>query len=86
MVQRADRLADFITDSNPAPGEVVEVLCQDHIGTYTLPFLCSMTERGWINAATQLPIETDVIGWRLAALRVSRPDRRWEPHRPTNRG
>ena len=86
MVQRADRLANFNTDSDPAPDTMVQVLCQDHVGTYLLPFLCSMTDRGWVNAATFLPIQTDVIGWRLASLRTAHHNRRWEPHRPTNRG
>ena len=85
MVQHADRLADFITNSDPAPEITVEVLCQDHVGTYTLPFLCSMSEHGWVNAMTSQPIETKVVGWRVAALRT-RPNRRWEPRRPTNRG
>ena len=86
MVQHADRLADFITNRDPAPEIMVEALCQDHVGTYTLPFLCSLTERGWVNATTYLPIETDVVGWRVAASRTARPNRRWEPYRPTNRG
>lgn len=86
MVQRADRLADFITNSDPAPDAVVQVLCQDHVGTYVLPFLCSKAENAWINAETHLPIETDVVGWRLAAFRTARSNRRWEPYRPTNRG
>ena len=75
-------MAEFVTDGDPAPEIMVEVLCQDHVGTYTLPFLCLTTERGWINAKTLLPVETNVIGWRVAGLRAARPNRRWEPHRP----
>ena len=34
MVTRAERLQDFITDADPPVGSVVEVLCEDHVGTY----------------------------------------------------
>ena len=86
MVQRADRLADFITDADPAPETMVQVLCQDHVGTYTLPYPCLMSEGVWINAATRCPIEMAVVGWRTSPGTIVRPNRRWEPHRPTNRG
>jgi hypothetical protein len=43
---------------------LVEVLCEDHVGTYLLPFLCRRTPEGFRNARTGALIEGRVIGWR----------------------
>lgn len=64
MVPRAERFADFISDRQPAPDAKVELLCLDHVGTYVLPFRCLWTEEGWVNAATGLRLDADVVGWR----------------------
>jgi hypothetical protein len=64
MVTRNLRIADFIATGHPAPGAFVEILCEDHIGTYVLPFLCRFERDGWRNAATGEPIEITVLGWR----------------------
>ena len=40
MVTRNDRLAQFIVDRDAPDGLAVEALCQDHVGTYVLPFPC----------------------------------------------
>jgi hypothetical protein len=37
VVTRAERLRPFITDADPPIGSVVEVLCEDHVGTYRPP-------------------------------------------------
>jgi hypothetical protein len=39
-------------------------LCEDHVGTYVIPFLCQWTEGTWQNAKTRRRIEVAVIGWR----------------------
>jgi hypothetical protein len=52
MVTRAERLADFTTDADPASQALVEVLCEDHVGTYLLPFLCRRTPEGFRNEQT----------------------------------
>ncbi len=72
MPDRSSRLAQFNQDTNPDTGEAVQVLCEDHIGTYTLPFLCRRTPDAWINIMTAMPIETVVIGWRHAPQRKGR--------------
>jgi hypothetical protein len=66
MPDRPNRLAQFINDRLPSAEEAVQVLCEDHVGTYTLPFLCRWTTNAWINTATSAPIEADVVGWRPA--------------------
>ena len=38
MTRYATRAAQFVADREPSPGTRVQLLCVDHIGTYTLPF------------------------------------------------
>jgi hypothetical protein len=64
MVTRAERLRDFIIDADPPFASVVEVLCEDHVGTYLLRFLCRSTPEGLRNERTDELIEGRVIGWR----------------------
>ena len=64
MVTRAYRLSDFTTECHPAPDSLVEVLCEDHVGTYLLPFVCRSTGDGYRNAQTGELIEGTVVGWR----------------------
>jgi hypothetical protein len=64
MATRAERIADFISDRAPPDGEQVQLLCEDHAGTYVLPFLCLWSGAGWANASTKASIEADVLGWR----------------------
>ncbi len=52
MVTRTERLSDFTTDADPAPDSLVEVLCEDHVGTYLLPFLCRTTPDNFRNERT----------------------------------
>jgi len=52
MITRAERLADFTTDAGPALQALVEVHCEDHVGTYLLPFLCRLAPEGFRNART----------------------------------
>jgi hypothetical protein len=64
MVTRAERLAAFTTDADPASQALVEVLCEDHVGTYLLPFLCRHTPEGFRNERTGELIERRIVGWR----------------------
>jgi hypothetical protein len=68
MPARSRRLAQFIHETQPLADQVVEVLCEDHVGTYTLPFLCRWDRSEWINVVTSKPIEAEVVGWRPAPL------------------
>jgi hypothetical protein len=70
MVTRAERLANFTTDADPASQTLVEVLCEDHVGTYLLPFLCRLTPEGLRNERTGESIEGRVVGWREPKLKI----------------
>ncbi len=67
MTTREQRLGEFITDRDPPSDLAVQVLCEDHIGTYLLPFLCRRHEQSWRNMRTGEVIEADVIRWRAQA-------------------
>jgi hypothetical protein len=71
MVTRIERLSDFSTDAalDDAP---LELLCEDHRGTYVLPYPCILSGSVWRNAATSDQILADVIGWRLYGTRAAR--------------
>jgi hypothetical protein len=34
-----------IYEGSPPTDEPLEVLCEDHVGTYVIPFLCQWTKR-----------------------------------------
>jgi len=64
MITCADRLAGLMTDFDPVLESLVEVLCEDHVGTYLLPFLCRRTPEGFRNERTGELIERRIVGWR----------------------
>lgn len=64
MVTRERRLAEFDGLGAPPRELPVEVLCEDHSGTYRLPFPCCWTEGGWRNANSGDEVTATVIGWR----------------------
>jgi hypothetical protein len=70
MVSRSDRLSQFITDREAPDGVAVEALCQDHVGTYVLPFPCRREGSAWVNGVTSAALDCDVIGWREWQERV----------------
>ena len=77
MVRRAGRIAQFISEKMPPAGATVQVLCEDHVGTYTLPFLCMWTDGGWLNSATLAKLDADVIGWRCPPVGASAERPMW---------
>jgi len=58
------RLGQFIVDRQPTADHSVEILCQDHVGTYSPPFHCHWTGDGWINCRTDELVLATVLGWR----------------------
>jgi hypothetical protein len=69
MVTRSARLTDFITNASPPPDTLVELLCEDHVGTYLLPYLCRSTRVGFRNERTGELIECRIVGWRVPKSR-----------------
>jgi hypothetical protein len=41
------------------------VLCEDHSGTYQLPFACRWVDGEWRNHESGGTVEATVVGWRL---------------------
>lgn len=64
MATRQSRLAEFNSGEPPADG-LLEILCEDHCGTYAIPFACRWVIDEWIGASNSQPIEVTVLGWRL---------------------
>ena len=69
MATREKRLAQFDGSGAPPPDLAVEVLCEDHSGTYQLPFACRLVEGRWRNHKSGGPVEATVIGWRMPRVK-----------------
>ena len=65
MATRERRLAEFDGEGEPPPDQPVQVLCEDHSGTYQLPFACRFVDGEWRNNRTGGVVEATVVGWRL---------------------
>ena len=65
MATRDRRLAEFNGEGEPPPDQPVQVLCEDHSGTYVLPYPCRWTGDAWINAKSGHHIVAKVLGWRF---------------------
>jgi hypothetical protein len=63
MATRQQRIDAFVHDGEPPVDQPLQVLCEDHIGTYVVPFPCRWSG-DWKNAETGERIEAMVIGWR----------------------
>jgi hypothetical protein len=64
MATREHRLGEFRQDAPPTSTSI-ELLCEDHNGTYALPYPCRWTEGAWRNSATGDTIAVSVVGWRM---------------------
>ena len=65
MATRDHRLAEF-NNGPPPPGQSLQLLCEDHNGTYLLPFRCEWRDGAWYAPEKTKPIEATVVGWRAA--------------------
>ena len=63
MATRESRIAEFNTGV-PLGSEHVELLCEDHNGTYKLPFEGKFENGEWLNANSSKVLEVTVVGWR----------------------
>jgi hypothetical protein len=64
MATREKRLAQFDGNGDPPQNLPLEVLCEDHSGTYQLPFACRWIDGRWRNDRTGGMVEATVVGWR----------------------
>ncbi|RAI42535.1 hypothetical protein CH341_19060 [Rhodoplanes roseus] len=69
MASRQHRLDAFPGEGVPPPGAACELLCEDHIGTYALPYPCQWRDGGWQNLETGVPVKAGVVAWRRLADR-----------------
>jgi hypothetical protein len=65
MATREKRLAQFDGEGAPPPNQPVQVLCEDHSGTYQLPFACRFVDGERRNHESGSALEATVVGWRL---------------------
>jgi hypothetical protein len=63
MATRQHRLNEFNVMPPPAD-RALQVLCEDHNGTYLLPYPCQWSDGAWRNWASHAAIEATVVGWR----------------------
>jgi hypothetical protein len=63
MATRQARIAEFNT-GDPPVGQSLELLCEDHCGTYVIPYACRWAEGGWVGETSTQPIQVTVLGWR----------------------
>lgn len=68
MATREKRLAQFDGSGEPPQGQAIEVLCEDHSGTYQLPFPCVFFDGKWYNQKSGDTLEATVVGWRLPRI------------------
>jgi hypothetical protein len=47
MVTRQERIDAFTHQGAPPANQPLEVLCEDHVGTYVIPFLCRWSSGAW---------------------------------------
>ena len=75
MVTRQVRLDAFAHEGDPPVDQPFELLCEDHVGTYVVPFLCRWTTIDWHNVETGERIEATVLaGGRGASRQVELKD------------
>ena len=62
MATREHRLSEF--NQGPAPaGQPLQLLAEDHNGTYLLPFRCEWRDGAWYGSEKTQPLEGKVVGW-----------------------
>jgi len=61
LVTRQERIDDFIHEGSPPTDQLFQILCEDHVGTYVIPFPC---RRHMGRRKNQQRIEATVVGWR----------------------
>jgi hypothetical protein len=65
MATRQERIDAFNHDGPPPTDQPLELLCEDHVGTYVIPFLCRWRNGTWQGLDTDRCIDATVLGWRV---------------------
>jgi len=65
MATRQQRLDAFTHQGVPPADQPLELLCEDHVGTDVIPFLCRFSNGAWQSVDSGSPIEATVVGWRV---------------------
>jgi hypothetical protein len=65
MATRQERIDAFTHAGVPPAEEPLELLCEDHVGTYVIPFPCQWKNGVWQSVNTSEPIQATVLGWRV---------------------
>ena len=65
MAIRRERIDAFMHEGEPPTDQPLEILCEDHVGTYVIPFLCRWKNGIWRSVNTSKRIEATVVGWRV---------------------
>ena len=65
MTTHSERLAQF-SQSEPPAAKPVQLLGEDHAGTYLIPSLCRWEDGNWVTADHGTTITAKVVGWRAA--------------------
>jgi hypothetical protein len=65
MATRQARL-DEINQGIPKENRPLQILCEDHCGTYVIPYVCQWSDGAWRKVGSAKVIEAAVIGWRAA--------------------
>jgi hypothetical protein len=52
LTTRQERIDDFIHEGSPPNDQPLQMLCEDHVGTYVIPFPCRWRDGLWENAKT----------------------------------
>jgi hypothetical protein len=66
VMTRLERFNNF-SQTDPPSGEPVHILCEDHHGTYLVPYLCRYVEGKWLTERGT-PITAKVAGWRAGPV------------------
>ena len=64
MAARQEGIDAFDHEGTPPAEQPLELLCEDHVGTYVIPFLCRWRD-GVGKASIPKRIEATVLGWRV---------------------
>lgn len=64
---RQNRLDGFGQAGDPPADIKCDLLCEDHVGTYELPYPCIWSAGAWTSAVSGEPVEARVVRWRVSA-------------------